>query len=106
MNSLFKIEKYKDNNKILVKFSDSVQTIDDAPSRIIDCRVLDTTDPHSFISSLMKLYGDGYIIDQNRDLIQPENIRGELDIKSLEGKIVNAKINYRRELLRMREIEL
>ena len=64
MNSLFKIEKYKDNNKILVKFSDSMQTIDDAPSRIIDCRVLDTTDPHSFISSLMKLYGDGYIIEQ------------------------------------------
>ncbi len=106
MNSLFKVEKYKDNNKILVKFSDSIETIDDAPLRIIDCGVLDTTDPNSFISSLMKLYGDGYIIDQNKDLIQPENIRGELDIKSLEGKVINAKVNYRRELLKMREIEL
>ena len=113
MKAIFKIEEYlPDTKQIVVRFSrlKSYKTIDEHRTIAISLVDLDTYDLESFSQSLMREVGDRMIEKQDAD--QPVHneydvIGGEFDIKNLVGKKVLCKIdNHRREILKMRRVEI
>ena len=113
MKAIFKIEEYlPDTKQIVVRFSrlKSYKTIDEHRTIAISLVDLDTYDLDSFSQSLMREVGD--IMIEKQDADQPVHneydvIEGEFDIKNLVGKKVLCKIdNHRREILKMRRVEI
>ena len=113
MKAIFKIEEYlPDTKQIVVRFSrlKSYKTIDEHRTIAVSLVDLDTYDLDSFSQSLMREVGD--IMIEKQDADQPVHneydvIEGEFDIKNLVGKRVLCKIdNYRREILKMRRVEI
>lgn len=113
MKAIFKIEEYlPDTKQIVVRFSrlKSYKTIDEHRTIAVSLVDLDTYDLDSFSQSLMREVGD--IMIEKQDADQPVHneydvIEGEFDIKNLVGKKVLCKIdNHRREILKMRRVEI
>ena len=113
MKAIFKIEEYlPDTKQIVVRFSrlKSYKTIDEHRTIAVSLVDLDTYDLDSFSQSLMREVGD--IMIEKQDADQPVHneydvIGGEFDIKNLVGKKVLCKIdNHRREILKMRRVEI
>tara|TARA_B100001113_G_scaffold31648_1_gene22618 strand:+ start:128 stop:469 length:342 start_codon:yes stop_codon:yes gene_type:complete len=113
MKSIFKIEEYlPDTNRIVVRFSrlHAPQPIESYSPMVIDCDHLDLYDCDSFVSSLMRNYGDRYVkeYEQNEPIKnETETISGGLNLRDLVGKVIECDTdNYRRELIKMNRVEL
>ena len=113
MKAIYKIEEYfPDTKQIVVRFSrlKSYKTIDEHRTIAVSLDDLDTHNLESFSQSLMRRTGDAMIEKQDANqlvLNEYDMIEGEFDVKNLVGKRVLCKIdNYRREILKMRRVEL
>ena len=115
MKAIFKIEEYlKDWNSIVVKICrlHSHIPIDETSAKIIDCNLLDLRDTEWFVDSLMKRSASRFIErqDEKQDILdenKPIEMSGELDLKSMVGKVVMGKVDdWRKKPISMRKIEL
>jgi|TARA_B100001113_G_C21119534_1_gene626789 hypothetical protein len=112
MRCAFKIEKVWKSGKISIKFVplNDVDSIDDYPTYTISSKELDLYDCESFVESLMKVYGNYNLNEQDKKQIvdnPPENITGELNLEDLVGRVIAAKTyNDKRFILKMKRIEL
>ena len=115
MKAIFKIDYYlSDQNNIAVKFcgSYSQKSIDEYPTRIVNCDDLDMHDYESFANSLMTKSGKKRIEEQEKknsilEENKPVKITGKFDIRDLIGKVIEGESeNYRRSLIKMRKVDL
>ena len=113
MKAIFKIEEYlPDTKQIVVRFArlHSPQNIEKYKAVAVDYSKLDCYDSESFVKSLMRNVGN-YQVKNHEDkepiVNETQVINGELDLSSLVGKIIECKVeNDRKEILRMRRVEL
>lgn len=113
MKSIFKIDEYlPDTNQIIVRFSrlHAPQPIEFYSLMAIDCQHLDLYDCDSFVFSLMREYGDGYVKEYEKNepiKNETETISGKLNLRDLVGKVIECDAdNYKRELIKMNRVEL
>ena len=115
MKAIIKIDEYlPERDSIVVKICNlhSQKSIDDYTAKIVDCNDLDTTDIDMFVDGLMKKSGGRRIKTQEEKLPIlkeniPEQVSGELDLRSLVGKVIEGKVDdWRKKPLKMRKVEL
>ena len=113
MKSIFKIDEYlPDTNQIIVRFSrlHAPQHIESYAPMAINCKQLDLYDCDSFVFSLMREYGDGYVKEYEKNepiKNETETISGKLNLRDLVGKVIECDAdNYKRELIKMNRVEL
>jgi len=112
MKVIFKIEEHlPDTKQIVVRFakSSSLKYIEEYRKLAIDYDVLDLYDTETFIKSMMRKYGDARIqsIENEKGINKSEVVEGKLDIQSLVGKVIECNTDgYRREVIKMRRVEL
>ena len=112
MKGLFRIDEYlPDTQQIIVRFcgSHSQKSIEDYAPFAMDLSSLDMNDCDTFVETLM-MKGTSIIKEQdNEDPVtnSGECISGELDLESLIGKVIEAKLEtYRKGPINMRKVEL
>ena len=113
MKAIFKIEEYlPDTTQIVVRFArlHAPESIEKYKKVAIDYSQLDCYDSDSFVRSLMRKFGNHMVkMQEESEPInnQVESISGDLDIEKLIGKTIECKVdNDRREILKMRRVEL
>ena len=87
----------------------SLKYIEEYRKLAIDYDVLDLYDTETFIKSMMRKYGDARIqsIENEKGINKSEVVEGKLDIQSLVGKVIECNTDgYRREVIKMRRVEL
>ena len=115
MKAIFRINRYvPETNSVSVTFCNlhSQKPIGDYPSKLVNIDNLDTTDVEIFIDGLMKQSGARRLENQDMKLPvldenKPVEVKGELDLQSLVGKVIEGKVDdWRKKPLKMRRIEL
>ena len=100
MKNIFKITEYlPDTQQIVVRYA-----------RKNTHKELDLYDCETFSKSLMRKYGESSIEkaeNETEGFNKCEKIFGKLDIQNLVGKVIEVDSDeYRREIIKMRRVEL
>lgn len=113
MKSIIKIEEYiPETNRIVVKIArlHAPRPIDDYQPVTVDCDKLDCYNTETFLHTLMRVAGERHInVEEDLEPIvnKVDTVSEELDLPNMVGKVIQAKIdNNRKEILRMRRVEL
>ena len=88
----------------------SHKPIDEYVKKAVDLKELDLYDCETFSKSLMRKYGESSIEKAENETVgynKCEKIFGKLDIQNLIGKVIEVDSDeYRREIIKMRRVEL
>ena len=116
MKLVFRIDEYlPETQQIVVRMCKALsrEPILSHNAGAIDLKNLDLYDCDTFVESLMRLYGDKAIKndEENYDIElfcnKSEKIGGELNLAELVGKNIEGDSeSYRRAILKMREVKL
>ena len=86
------------------------KNIDEYIESAVDLKQLDLYDCETFSKSLMRRYGEHNIErveNETEGFNKCEKISGKLDVQSIVGKVIEVDSDqYRREVIKMRRIEL
>ena len=113
MKNIFKITEYlPDTHQIVVRYArkNTHKDIDEFVKKAVDLKELDLYDCETFSKSLMRKYGESSIEKAENETVgynKCEKIFGKLDIQNLIGKVIEVDSDeYRREIIKMRRVEL
>ena len=113
MKNIFKIIEYlPDTQQIVVRYArkNTHKNIDEYVKKAVDLKELDLYDCETFSKSLMRKYGESSIEKAENETVgynKCEKIFGKLDIQNLIGKVIEVDCDeYRREIIKMRRVEL
>lgn len=113
MKAIFKIIEYlPETTQIVVRFArlNAPEPIEKYNKVAVDYSQLDCYDSESFVRSLMRKVGNHMVkLQEEKESFNnvAETISGKLNLKDLVGKTIECKIdNNRREILKMRRVEL
>ena len=113
MKVIFKITEYlPDTQQIVVRYArkNTHKDIDEFVKKAVDLKELDLYDCETFSKSLMRKYGESSIEKAENETVgynKCEKIFGKLDIQNLIGKVIEVDSDeYRREIIKMRRVEL
>jgi len=113
MKNIFKIIEYlPDTQQIVVRYArkNTHKNIDEYVKKAVDLKELDLYDCETFSKSLMRKYGESSIEKAENETVgynKCEKIFGKLDIQNLIGKVIEVDSDeYRREIIKMRRVEL
>ena len=113
MKNIFKITEYlPDTQQIVVRYArkNTHKNIDEYVKKAVDLKELDLYDCETFSKSLMRKYGESSIEKAENETVgfnKCEKIFGKLDIQNLIGKVIEVDSDeYRREIIKMRRVEL
>ena len=113
MKNIFKITEYlPDTQQIVVRYArkNTHKDIDEFIKKAVDLKELDLYDCETFSKSLMRKYGESSIEkaeNETEGFNKCEKIFGKLDIQNLIGKVIEVDSDeYRREIIKMRRVEL
>ena len=113
MKNIFKITEYlPDTQQIVVRYArkNTHKDIDEFVKKAVDLKELDLYDCETFSKSLMRKYGESSIEKEENEtesFNKCEKIFGKLDIQNLIGKVIEVDSDeYRREIIKMRRVEL
>ena len=113
MKNIFKIIEYlPDTQQIVVRYArkNTHKNIDEYVKKAVDLKELDLYDCETFSKSLMRKYGESSIEKAENETVgynKCEKIFGKLDIQNLIGKVIEVDSDeYRREIIKMRMVEL
>ena len=113
MKNIFKITEYlPDTQQIVVRYArkNTHKNIDEYVKKSVDLKELDLYDCETFSKSLMRKYGESSIEKAENETVgynKCEKIFGKLDIQNLIGKVIEVDSDeYRREIIKMRRVEL
>ena len=113
MKNFFKIIEYlPDTQQIVVRYArkNTHKNIDEYVKKAVDLKELDLYDCETFSKSLMRKYGESSIEKAENETVgynKCEKIFGKLDIQNLIGKVIEVDSDeYRREIIKMRRVEL
>tara|TARA_B100000424_G_C22544680_1_gene310027 strand:- start:72 stop:413 length:342 start_codon:yes stop_codon:yes gene_type:complete len=113
MKNIFKITEYlPDTQQIVVRYArkNTHKDIDEYVKKAVDLKELDLYDCETFSKSLMRKYGESSIEKAENETVgfnECEKIFGKLDIQNLIGKVIEVDSDeYRREIIKMRRVEL
>ena len=113
MKKIFKITEYiHDTQQIVVRYArkNTHKDIDEYVKKAVDLKELDLYDCETFSKSLMRKYGESSIEkaeNETEGFNKCEKIFGKLDIQNLVGKVIEVDSDeYRREIIKMRRVEL
>ena len=113
MKNIFKIIEYlPDTQQIVVRYArkNTYKNIDEYVKKAVDLKELDLYDCETFSKSLMRKYGESSIEKAENETVgynKCEKIFGKLDIQNLIGKVIEVDSDeYRREIIKMRRVEL
>ena len=113
MKNIFKITEYlPDTQQIVVRYArkNTHKNIDEFVKKAVDLKELDLYDCETFSKSLMRKYGESSIEKAENETVgynKCEKIFGKLDIQNLIGKVIEVDSDeYRREIIKMRRVEL
>ena len=113
MKNIFKIIEYlPDTQQIVVRYArkNTHKNIDEYIESAVDLKQLDLYSCETFSKSLMRKYGE-HVVDrienETEGFNKCEKISGKLDIQNLIGKVIEVDSDeYRREIIKMRRVEL
>ena len=113
MKNIFKITEYlPDTQQIVVRYArkNTHKDIDEYVKKAVDLKELDLYDCETFSKSLMRKYGESSIEKAENETVgfnKGEKIFGNLDLQNLIGKVIEVDSDeYRREIIKMRRVEL
>lgn len=113
MKNIFKIIEYlPDTQQIVVRYArkNTHKNIDEYIESAVELKQLDLYNCETFSKSLMRGYGEHNIErveNETEGFNKCEKISGKLDIQSLVGKVIEVDADeYRREIIKMRRVEL
>ena len=113
MKNIFKIIEYlPDTQQIVVRYArkNTHKNIDEYIESAVDMKQLDLYSCETFSKSLMRKYGEHNIErieNETEGFNKCEKISGKLDIQNLIGKVIEVDSDeYRREIIKMRRVEL
>ena len=113
MKNIFKIIEYlPDTQQIVVRYArkNTHKNIDEYVKKAVDLKELDLYDCETFSKSLMRKYGESSIEKAENETVgynKCEKIFGKLDIQNLIRKVIEVDSDeYRREIIKMRRVEL
>ena len=113
MKNIFKITEYlPDTQQIVVRYArkNTHKNIDEYIESAVDLKQLDLYSCETFSKSLMRRYGEHNIErveNETEGFNKCEKISGKLDLHSIVGKVIEVDSDqYRREVIKMRRIEL
>ena len=113
MKNIFKITEYlPDTQQIVVRYArkNTHKNIDEYVKKAVDLKELDLYDCETFSKSLMRKYGESSIEKAENETVgfnKCEKIFGKLDLQNLIGKVIEVDSDeYRREIVKMRRVEL
>ena len=101
-----------DTQQIVVRYArkNTHKNIDEYIESAVDLKQLDLYDCETFSKSLMRRYGEHNIErveNETEGFNKCEKISGKLDVQSIVGKVIEVDSDqYRREVIKMRRIEL
>tara|TARA_B100001248_G_C26954653_1_gene263180 strand:+ start:42 stop:383 length:342 start_codon:yes stop_codon:yes gene_type:complete len=113
MKNIFKIIEYlPDTQQIVVRYArkNTNKNIDEYIESAVELKQLDLYNCETFSKSLMRRYGEHNIErveNETEGFNKCEKISGKLDIQNLIGKVIEVDADeYRREIIKMRRVEL
>ena len=113
MKNIFKIIEYlPDTQQIVVRYArkNTNKNIDEYIESAVELKQLDLYNCETFSKSLMRKYGEHNIErveNETEGFNKCEKISGKLDIQNLIGKVIEVDADeYRREIIKMRRVEL
>ena len=113
MKNILKITEYlPDTQQIVVRYArkNTHKDIDEYVKKAVDLKELYLYDCETFSKSLMRKYGESSIEKAENETVgfnKCEKIFGKLDLQNLIGKVIEVDSDeYRREIIKMRRVEL